>query len=177
MDVFSRHIPVWEDLFSKFKPKVALEIGSYKGDSAEWLLRNIPGLYLECVDTWDGAGNDAALDMQGAEAAFDKKMAPFGRRVRKRKGESGCILTGLDYGYDFVYIDGNHTAAAVLEDLVLAFRLLNSGGIIICDDYTGGWGKNPLKSPKLAIDSFINCYWDKLDILLYPAHQIYIVKK
>lgn len=173
-DVFSRHTPVWTDLFSKFTPKVALEIGSYAGRSAAWLLDNIPDLDLTCVDTWDGVGNDGALNAAAAEAVFDSAV---GNRVKKIKGASGEVVRTLTGPYDLVYIDGNHTAAAVLEDMVLAFRLLRTGGVMICDDYTGGWGRNLLDFPKLAIDSFVNCYWDKLDFLLYPAHQIYIVKK
>ncbi len=173
-DFFSRHIPVWEDLFKKFKPKTALEIGSYEGRSAEWLLDNIPGLYLTCMDTWDNTGVSAGLDSTGAEKIFDFKV---GNRVRKLKGQSGDLLRALNMSYDLIYIDGNHIASCVLEDLVLSFGILKQGGIIICDDYTGGWGQNPLEFPKLAIDSFVNCYWDKLDLLLYPAHQLYIQKK
>lgn len=173
-DFFSRHIPIWKDLFTTFKPKTALEIGSYEGRSAEWLLDNIPGLCLTCVDAWDNTAVAEGLDSSNAEKIFDKKV---GSRARKMKGESGHILRTLTLEYDFIYIDGNHASAAVLEDLVLSFRLLKKGGVIICDDYTGGWGKNHLDFPKLAIDSFVNCYWDKLDFMLYPANQIYIVKK
>lgn len=173
-DLFSRHIPVWQDIFSRFTPKEAIEIGSYEGRSAEWLLDNIPDLKLTCIDTWDGAGNDGKLDAQRAEDIFDEKV---GNRVTKIKCRSGKILRVLRPGYDLIYIDGNHTAAAVLEDMVLAFGLLNQGGLMICDDYIGGWGRNPLDFPKMAIDAFVNCYQDKIDILLYPAYQIYIVKK
>lgn len=172
-DHFSRHIPVWTDLISKFEIKKAIEVGSYKGQSAEWLLDNIPNLRLTCIDTWDGAGNEG-LEMSEAEKIFDKKV---GGRVRKKKGESGEVLRELTGFYDLIYIDANHTAPNVLEDMVLSFRMLRSGGVMICDDYTGGWGKNPLEFPKLAIDSFVNCYWNKLDLILYPATQIYIVKK
>ena len=97
--------------------------------------------------------------------------------MKKIKGVSGEVLRTLDGVYDLIYIDGNHSAATVLEDMVLSFRLLRTGGVMICDDYTGGWGKNHLHFPKLAIDSFVNCYWDQLDFLLYPAFQIYILKK
>lgn len=173
-DFFSCHIPSWTDLFSKFQPKTALEIGSYEGRSAEWLLDNIPELYLTCIDTWDNTGITSGLDSSEAEKVFDARI---GNRVRKIKGESGIILRSLTMLYDLIYIDGNHISSAVMEDMVLSFRLLKPGGVMICDDYTGGWGGNPLDFPKLAIDSFINCYWNKLDLLLYPADQIYIVKK
>lgn len=172
-DLFSRHIPVWEDLFSKFQPKTAIEIGSYEGRSTEWLLDNIPGLELTCIDMWSNDCPTYGLDNAAAERVFDAKV---GSRVKKIKGPSGEALRALTGAYDFIYVDGNHTAASVLEDMILSFRLLRPGGVMICDDYTGGWGRNHLDYPKLAIDSFVNCYWDKLDFMLYPANQIYIVK-
>lgn len=173
-DFFSRHICIWEDLFSQLKPERAIEIGSYEGRSAQWLLDNIPRLKLTCIDTWDNTGIAEGLYSTNAEKIFDSKV---GGRVKKIKGKSGKILVTLKGPYDLIYIDGDHSASAVLEDMVLSFRLLRPGGIMICDDYTGGWGRNPLDYPKFAIDSFINCYWNKLDILTYPPHQIFIVKK
>ncbi len=166
---------MWADLFKRFIPRDAIEIGSYEGRSSEWLLDNIPGLLLTCIDTWDDTGIGEGLCSSKAEEIFDSKLT---HRVNKLKGESWEVLRYLSpSSYDLIYIDGNHTSSAVLEDMVLSFRLLRKGGVMICDDYTGGWGGNPLDFPKLAIDSFINCYWDKLNMLLYPADQVYIVKK
>lgn len=174
-DFFSRHILVWTDLFKGFRPTRALEIGSYEGRSADWLLTKLPGLDLTCVDTWDDTGIAEGLDSIVAETIFDLKV---GARATKIKGASGEILRSLKGPYDFIYIDGDHSASAVLEDMVLSFGLLRSGGVMVCDDYTGGWGGNHLEFPKLAIDSFINCNWDRLDIsLAYPINQIFIVKK
>ena len=36
--------------------------------------------------------------------------------------------------YDIIYIDGSHEARDVLEDAVLAYRLLKIGGLLIFDD-------------------------------------------
>ena len=77
-DLFSRHIPTWEDLFNKFTPKTALEIGSYEGRSTEWLLDNIPGLQLTCVDTWDNTGIASGLDSEAAERVFDARVGSIG---------------------------------------------------------------------------------------------------
>lgn len=173
-DFFSRNIPVWTDLFNRFKPTKALEIGSYEGRSAKWLLDNIHGLDLTCVDTWDNTGIEEGLNSLSAEATFD---AVVGSRVKKIKGRSGDVLRKLEGLYDFIYIDGDHYASSVLEDMVLSFGLLRSGGIMVCDDYLGGWGRNPLEFPKVAVDAFVNCYSRQIDLIIYPLNQIYIVKK
>ncbi len=68
--------------------------------------------------------------------------------------------------FDFIYVDGSHQAADVLEDLVLSFPLLRRGGLVICDDYT--WQRQRpgqedlLDTPKLAINSFTAIYRRRL---------------
>jgi len=57
----------------------------------------------------------------------------------------------------------------VLADLVLAFRLLPPGGVILCDDYL--WSREEtaradiLGCPKLAIDAFTNIHRRQIDLL------------
>lgn len=174
-DHFTMHTKIWENLFGgTFRPRRALEVGSHQGRSAEWLLDHVPGIEMTCVDIWEAAEATDGLDNIEAEKIFDARV---GHRVNKLKGRSSEILKTLVPHYDFIYIDGDHKAPAVLEDLVLAFSLLLPCGIMVCDDYTGGWGLNPLHYPKMAIDAFVNCYQDKIDLIMYPISQIFIVKK
>lgn len=37
--------------------------------------------------------------------------------------------------FDFIYVDGEHNACGLLEDLVLSWKLLKVGGIMLIDDY------------------------------------------
>jgi len=66
-------------------------------------------------------------------------------------------------------------------DAVLSFQLLRVGGVIAFDDYL--WsedlpnGKDPLRCPKLAIDSFVNVFTRKVDIVSAPLNQLYVVKR
>ena len=87
---------------------------------------------------------------------------------------SGCLRTCC-----FVYVDGSHRSADVLEDLVLAFHATRPGGIIICDDYLKGArsGDATLGSPKLAVDAFTSIYRDRLDIPWgQPLYQLAMIK-
>jgi len=75
-----------------------------------------------------------------------------------------------DY-FDIIYIDGNHEKFAVLEDLVLYFRKLKSGGIMVMDD---AHDENIFS----AINAFIHCYESKLDKrAIFYQGQVYIQKK
>jgi predicted O-methyltransferase YrrM len=37
--------------------------------------------------------------------------------------------------YDFIYVDGDHTAYGVIKDAIASYECLNVGGIIAFDDY------------------------------------------
>jgi predicted O-methyltransferase YrrM len=82
--------------------------------------------------------------------------------------------------FDFIYVDGSHQAADVLLDASMAFRLLRLGGIMVLDDYlwheTQAGNRDPLTVPKMAIDAFINCHFNRLRIVPAPLYQIFLQK-
>ena len=79
---------------------------------------------------------------------------------------------------DLIYVDGDHRAATVLEDLVLGFKLLNNGGVMLCDDCVVWYNEKLQNTPKLAVDAFIHANWDKIEMLHLPhSAQIAFRKK
>ena len=60
--------------------------------------------------------------------------------------------------FDFIYVDGNHSAASVLADASMCFGLLRPTGIMLFDDYL--WDHDPdwLLRPKMSVDAFVNMY-------------------
>jgi predicted O-methyltransferase YrrM len=192
-DWFSTVEPTWRALFQQFLPsaKKVLEIGSFEGRSAVWLIKNAfrptetGDVY--CVDTWEGSMEHVKEAMPLVQARFDRNVtnatadAP-GINVHKIRDKSLSALVrllaeGHGSSFDFIYIDGSHEAADVLNDLVLSFALCRIGGLIACDDYLWNFGQNPLLTPKLAIDSFVNCYSSKLSpISGAPLHQFFFRK-
>ena len=192
VDWFSFNIPVWTKYLDHIKNKpdlMFLEIGSFEGRSATWLLENIlthKTSKIVCVDTFDGSVehiDDPELNklLPTLYDTFCHNISSFSDQVIIKRGKSQDILKHIDQLFDFIYIDGDHTAVAVLEDAVLSFALLKPGGILIFDDYM--WGvdladktkRNP-NIPKNAIDVFLMIYADKLDIL-YIDNQAIISKK
>lgn len=64
----------------------------------------------------------------------------LGDRAVIHCGTSAEVLTTFPDGYyDWIYIDGDHSEAAVRADLELAWRKVRAGGIIAGDDY--GWAR------------------------------------
>lgn len=75
--------------------------------------------------------------------------------------------------FDFIYVDGDHNACGLLEDLVLSWRLLKAGGVMLIDDYEmetlDPWffvshkqfqstPRLRFTHPRIAIDAFRNIY-------------------
>ena len=189
-------MPVWSQFIPDLPASRVIEVGSYEGASACYLIAQLGArapLEIHCVDPWEGTANFAGadVDMSEVEARFRRNTGLLVERSRHpvtleiHKGFSQMVLAGLlaqkSQGYfDLVYIDGSHQAPDVLADAVLGFQLLRAGGIMIFDDYLWRGGddnvNNPALCPKLAIDAFINCNFSKVRMICAPLYQIYLQK-
>ena len=125
------------------RPIKAIEVGSYEGQAAVWFLENIlihPKSHIDCIDSFEGNEEHQTrkINMKKVEEHFDHNIKATGlkHKVTKHKAKSQEILrTFLLNSFDFIYIDASHKAKDVLEDGILAFRLLKKDGIISFDDY------------------------------------------
>jgi predicted O-methyltransferase YrrM len=190
---------VWDQLLPQVRPRTLLEIGSFEGASACYLIEHLGNQYdieLHCIDTWGGGlehqpGGQAVVNMHAVEERFKRNTQIAICEARNKvelfvhKGLSDDCLAGLiqegKKGYfEFIYIDGSHQAPDVLCDAVLGFKLLRVGGLMAFDDYL--WsedlahGKDPIRCPKPAIDAFVNLNIRKLAILTAPLYQLYLQK-
>lgn len=188
--------PVWDRFIPELDATRVLEVGSYEGASACYLIGKLAArapLEIHCVDTWEGSvefeGSD--IDMAAVQGRFHRNMAlaiarsafPVKLEIHKDRSDIclGRLLTEKRKGYfDLVYIDGSHQASDTLSDAVLGFHLLRPGGIMVFDDYLWREGpdgcNNPAQTPKMAIDAFINCNFHKVRIISAPLYQIYLQK-
>ena len=186
-------------LLALYKTSRYLEIGAFEGRSLGLFSILSSSLYdselhITSVDSWQGGDEhkDSGFDMSGAESRYDcvAKIcsgALAGRiKVEKIKSLSRQALAALadrQGFYDLILVDAGHKAKDVLEDLVFSWPLLREGGLLILDDYT--WipkhsiqGNILLESPKMGIDSFLNCYADELALLTnLPLLQLYVLKQ
>jgi predicted O-methyltransferase YrrM len=193
-DWFSRQIPVWRELLTRFPPSRYLEVGSYEGRSACFVIDHCGSqrdIEVHCIDTWAGGVEHDGGAMPQVEDRFSRNIelargrAPHRVDVHKHKALSSTAMINLlaqgrsEY-FDAIYIDGSHQAADVLTDSCLAWLLLKVGGIIIFDDYL--WSMEPkghqdfYNMPKPAIDAFLNIYQRKLSVFEAPLYQIYARK-
>lgn len=174
-DWFTSRSPSWEKiLIPAFSGKrvTALELGSYEGRSAIWMLQNVlkhPESRLTCVDLWPATG--------GFEATFDANMleADTGKKVTKLRGTVYDMLRRISGKFDLVYIDADHTAKGALTYAAMTWPMMNVGGLLIWDDYT--WQSPDAKCfpPKMGIDAWLSLWHGEYEVV-YKQYQV-IIKK
>jgi predicted O-methyltransferase YrrM len=184
VDWFSHNIPSWDIYLNNFKNKPNLnflEIGSFQGRSTVWLLENIltdENSSITCIDTFEGSIEHHIYSKNELINLFDiflHNVSTFKNKINIIRGKSQEVLKLLNESFDFIYIDGDHTAVSVIEDAILSFSLLKKGGIMIFDDYEWLVMNNYIDNPKPAIDAFLEIYANKIT-LLYKDYQV-IIKK
>lgn len=169
-----KQIPTWKTILASLKGQANLrylEIGVYEGRSLLWMAEHVlshPDTELVAVDIFAG----------DYEETFDHNVSvsPAKDRIKKYEGPSSEVLGDTSLGaFDIIYVDGSHTAADVLADAVLAWRLLKPNGLLIFDDY--GWtGRKgtplpPELLPRMAIDLFLAAYRYEIEIV-HVGYQI-----
>jgi len=174
-DWFSHNIPIWEKIILQrlpSGPRKWLELGSYEGRSAAWVLDNVirdNADELVCVDRWYTAGTEARFD------------ANVGSRVTKINKD--CSQTLFDFiaanrEFDVIYIDGDHDGRVTLENAVLAWRVLKDNGLLVFDDYH--FKSLLIHAPgridtNRGIDAFLSTYYLNMRVL-YHNWQVIIEK-
>lgn len=177
--------------FERFLRKLAgqeklrfLQLGAYTGDASEWLLDNIltdRSCKLIDVDTWMGSEEELHKGMDFSEI-YNLYLDRVGGVTEWHRGKTFDYLNGwrdrntlLDWKFDFVYVDADHTTVGVILDAELSWPLLKSGGIMAFDDYN--WGNElPLHlRPRPGIDLFLLRHDGEFE-LLEKNEQVWIRK-
>jgi hypothetical protein len=174
----------FKDLLKDFKGKPNLafmQIGAFTGDATVWLVNNIltdKSSVLIDVDTWQGSDEEVhhKMDFSDVEKVYDHRTMTMDNVIKVKMTSIEFLTTAEDKDYyDFIYIDGDHTADAVFKDASLAWRALKPGGIMAFDDYE--WEPQlPMHlRPQPAIDLFLTLMKDHID-LLRTGPQVWIRK-
>lgn len=175
-------------------PKVTIEIGIFEGfftfNMTQMMVSQNKEYTHYAIDPYGNASDVLSKErINDAEKTFVSILNQFQYKenikfLKKDSWDAMIELHNLGIRADLIYIDGDHRASTVLNDMVLGFKLLNVGGAMLCDDsvtwcYTEKNGVKPLDySPKLAVDSFIQCNWGIVDPLILPnGYQTAFIKR
>jgi hypothetical protein len=181
--VFLDILKYFNQSYSKKEKINVLEIGTYAGVSLINIINAIPNSHGIGVDMWSSYNENNLLenmDALGVEKSFYKNVSTFGLtdRIKGLKMDSTDALTRfLKDGiiFDFIYVDGSHLLLDCYSDLVLAWIVLEKGGILAVDDYTYKFDCNLLDSPFEAVNHFLKRYEGKYTIL-YKGYRVFLQK-
>ncbi len=142
---------------------IGAEIGVARGVFAYHVLlqKNPSKLYL--IDPWEeySQSNATQLERNKQYEHVCGYFEPYENvEIMRLKSEDAVTMFPDDY-FDYVYIDGEHSYAAVTRDLTNYFSKVKVGGHLIGDDY--GWtGIMP------AVQDFLKAHQDDCLFLVDP---------
>jgi predicted O-methyltransferase YrrM len=162
------------------RPKTVIEIGVFEGATTFQMAEALGGDGYKhyAVDPFLPVENLREEVVRDAEAQFKENLAdyPCVELIQQRSFDGLMTLYQRGVKADLIYVDGSHYAKDVLADAVLGFEILKIGGIMLFDDAVSWrYGSAADESPKLAIDSFIQCNWSRMRVLEMPnGYQVAI---
>lgn len=148
------------------------EIGVWKGEFSQRICELVPNVELLCVDPWqqykfynDNKNSQARLD-----AAYDETCERLQRYhctiVRKTSLEAAADVP--DGSLDFVYIDGNHSAPYVSQDIDAWAPKVRSGGMVCGHDYIDR-KKRPDIEVVFAVDRYVRVHG--LELMVFTGEK------
>lgn len=167
-DWMTRKAPRWNKFLQPLRDKAVnvLEVGSFEGRSAVFILNYLPLARLTCIDYFKGD-----LDWR-----FDANLAPFQSRLTKLKGSATVHVDELVRSrkeFDLIYLDAGKQRDWVLALSLLIWPLLKKDGILIWDDYEWGLDRPPEQRPHDGIDAFLKIHEGDYE-LLWNRWQVFI---
>jgi cephalosporin hydroxylase len=178
-------------IFQKYGiPDTMIEVGCFEGVTTCWvadfcMLKN-EKFKIYAIDPHTTLNDNHAFDFTNVKTTFEyniDKSAGNIIYINKYSHEALVDLLHKKETAQLIFVDGDHTSAAVLEDMILSWRLLPVGGVMLCDDSIG-WklideqGNAPVQmSPRMGIEMFIQAYWHKIELIHLPdSFQVAFVK-
>lgn len=134
---------MWANYLNHIEARVVAEIGVFRGDFAEHILDECPGIsryYMidpwRQLPEWNKPLNVADDVFDGwYQESLERTERHEGRRVVLR-GTTAEVIDGIgDESLDFAYVDGDHTLRGITIDLHLVYPKIRADGSIGGDDF------------------------------------------
>lgn len=122
-------------------PIMYLEIGTFEGQSAAWMLENVlkhPHSHAYCIDPWLATRKIPPADMDKKYQLTKENLKPYlerGRVTIYRDKSENRLPRFPDAMFDIIHVDGDHEYPGVKLDQELGWTKLRPGGIMVFDDY------------------------------------------
>lgn len=143
--------PVFAQLVAETSPLTIIEVGSWKGASAQHFADLAPAANLYCVDTWLGGidhylstapADDVRRDCHGHPRLYQQFLRNFLHTPEATRifpiiatsSDGARLLDFHEIQGGLIYIDGSHAYPDAYLDLCAYWPLLAPGGVMFGDD-------------------------------------------
>jgi Methyltransferase domain len=182
VNTFTDKISAWAKILNEYKGKPGihyLEIGTFEGRSALWVLENIlthATSKLTIIDVFEENNYKTFLSNVNLSSEASKFTILTGLSTQK-------IREVPFNSVDFAYIDGSGKGIVMLSDLVNTWNIVKVGGLIICSRYSLNTHLRRVLNlqpddpgPHEAIDAFLKLYNSYISVVTLQGNYI-IVRK
>lgn len=169
------HHRVWEPFMRNYNCNSVCELGVYKGDNFEEMIRHNPKLAV-AVDAWKDSGIHPRKYDDWTQEEFDKQYEFFKLRVKDKPFIQIVKDTTLqaaklfpDRYFDFVYIDADHSFENAYADILAWYPKVKKGKFLVGHDYRRGFGVID------AVNRFVKEH--NLEMIFLPPSTWTLIKK
>lgn len=169
-------------------PASILEIGCHEGRSTCWMLENLltEDGTITCIDPFANEPLSAFRNDQAPAPNLIEQIFCHNTDLARKPDQTIRLMPTLSFyalaelitenaQFDFIYVDGSHSADEVLADAVMAFGLLKKNGYMIFDDYLWMAAADSLDRPKMSIDAFVNMFQKHIEVKM--INYQYVIQK
>ncbi|MBI3877069.1 MAG: class I SAM-dependent methyltransferase [Verrucomicrobia bacterium] len=140
-----------------------VEVGVFAGEFSDYLLTHWRGRKLISIDPWQhwdagyvDSSNRSAEEMEALHRTVSRRLQRHGERSEIWRTTSEAAARRIaDASLDFVYLDAQHHAEAVRQDLRAWLSKLRPGALFAGHDYLDGEGPAGIFGVKTAVDEFV----------------------
>ena len=137
----------YENFAVKGKNLIGVEIGVYRGEHAESMLKHLDIKKLYLIDPYKEYGevttdNDYTYEkINNAKSQAINRLKKFKEKTKWIFKKSENSIKDIKEKLDFVYIDGAHDYENVKKDIENYWELIKIGGVIGGDDFFNGYAE------------------------------------
>ncbi len=176
---------LWIRLVSELRCSSVCEIGVWKGEFAQTLLENVPGIETytlvdpwKNLPNWNKPANKTDIEFEEIRHEALERVSKFrGKIVEIRETTKKASALLGDRSIDFAYVDGDHTLRGITMDLLSILPKIREGGYIGGDDFTKTIWQHGRNYSPTEVFPFAVYFAEAFDLKIYtlPLEQFLIV--
>lgn len=177
---------IWTNFVRMQRTRSMAEIGVWKGDFAEEILRASSKIDLYyMIDPWANLP-DWNKPFNVTQDAFeeiyqemDSRTAFAADRRKILRGRTKDVAAEIpDQSLDFAYIDGDHTLRGITIDLLTIWPKIKEGGFIGGDDFTTTPWQHDMKFEPTLVCPYSVYFAEAMDVPISAlGHNQFLIRK